>query len=409
MELTQILLYITIFLALYFQIFMLLILFENKKRNKTKINKDFFPSVSIIVPCWNEVTTIEGTLKSLLELDYPKDKLKIYVVDDGSTDGTGDKVKEFLPHPQIELMQKENGGKHSALNLALKKIDTELVAALDADSFVAKDALRYMVSPFANPEVASIASTIKITQTKNFWGIIQRADYFMIAFLRKVFAHIGSIFITPGPFSFYRTQVIKKIGGWRKAHNTEDIEIGIRLQSQNYIIENVESAEVFTKPMTSFKALYKQRLRWSYGFLKNAWDYRYMFFNSKYGNLGMFGMPSFLFSNIVAIFVYFLTLWILIKHFLDWVMKVSITGIDWPSFNLNWFFWDTGGLAILSVILTFLVIWSVTMGRVLTNEKKYFNWDILLYLVVYMLIAPLWVIGALLKVIFSIEHKWEDN
>ena len=83
----------------------------------------------------------------------------------------------------------------------------------------------------------------------------------MIAFLRKTFAHMGSVFITPGPFSFYRTSVIKKIGGWKKAHNTEDIEIGIRLQSKHYMVENVENAEVFTKPMLTFKSLYKQRMR----------------------------------------------------------------------------------------------------------------------------------------------------
>ncbi len=407
MNFLEITLYLTLFLALYFQIFMLLILFENKKNNRTKKNSGFFPSVSIIVPCWNEEKTIAKTIESLLNLDYPKKKLKIYVVNDGSTDRTADEVKKFLPNEQIIFLEKENGGKHTALNLALQKIDTELVAALDADSFVAKESLKNMVVPFQDPKVASIASTIKIVETKNFWGIIQQADYFMIAFLRKAFAHLGSVFITPGPFSFYRTSVVREIGGWKKAHNTEDIEIGIRLQSKHYKIENVESAEVYTNPMTSFRALYKQRLRWSYGFFKNAWDYRYMFFNKKYGNVGVFGMPSFMLSNFIAIFIYFLTIWILLKHFIEWIEKVLVAGFNPPSFNFNWFYWDTGGLFLLSAFLSILVIWSIIMGKVLVNEKKYFfHFDILLYLLIYMIIAPLWVLGALFKVIRGQENKW---
>lgn len=409
MEFTQIILYITLFLALYFQIFMLLSLFENRKRNKTKENKDFFPSVTIIIPAWNEEKTVSETIQSLLDLDYPKEKLNIVVVNDGSTDNTSNEVKKFSNENQVLLLEKENGGKHSALNLALKNIHTELVGALDADSFVGKNALKFIVHPFKNEQVASIASTIKVSETKNFWGIIQKADYFMIAFLRKSFAHMGSVFITPGPFSFYRTSVVKKLGGWKKAHNTEDIEIGIRLQANHYLVENVENAEVFTKPMTTFKSLFKQRMRWSYGFFKNAWDYKYLFFNKEYGNMGMFGLPSFLLANVISVFIYFLTIMITLGQLWEWIERISVTGFYWKNFDFNWFFFDTGVLLILSIFLTILVVWSIIMGKVLTNEKRYFSFDILLYLVVYMVIAPLWVIAAMWKVLTGVENKWEDN
>jgi cellulose synthase/poly-beta-1,6-N-acetylglucosamine synthase-like glycosyltransferase len=101
-------------------------------------------------------------------LDYPKDKLKIIVVDDGSTDGTAEKVKKYLSHSQIQLIQKENGGKHTAMNLALKNIDTELIASLDADSFVDKKALKYLVKHFENKNVAAVTSAIKTIELKNF-------------------------------------------------------------------------------------------------------------------------------------------------------------------------------------------------------------------------------------------------
>src|SRR3989344_7290003 len=119
--LTQTLTYIILFISLNFEVFLLITYFENRKDIR-KENRDFnrnlkrYPTVTIIVPCWNEEKTVSKTLHSLLHLDYPKDKLKIMVVDDGSKDNTWKVVQKFKNHPQILLHKKENGGKYTALN-----------------------------------------------------------------------------------------------------------------------------------------------------------------------------------------------------------------------------------------------------------------------------------------------------
>ena len=144
-------LYIFLFLTLYLEVFFLITFFEERLKLDTKGTTgklSYYPSATIIVPCWNEEKTVSKTIESLLALHYPKDKLKIFVVDDGSTDGTWEVVQKFLRNPQVKLFKKENGGKHTAVNYGIKNSTSELVGCLDADSFVDKDALHEIASAF---------------------------------------------------------------------------------------------------------------------------------------------------------------------------------------------------------------------------------------------------------------------
>ena len=114
-----------LFLSMYFQVLLLVSFFENAKKIKDEENQDIknYPSVTIAVPCWNEEKTLAGTLDSLLSLDYPKDKLTIFLVDDGSTDNTWNVMQAFSTNDQISIFKKENGGKYTALNHALGFVD----------------------------------------------------------------------------------------------------------------------------------------------------------------------------------------------------------------------------------------------------------------------------------------------
>src|SRR3989344_1991255 len=201
--------YILLFLALYVEVFFLITYFEFKAISLTKIfagqgkkkSEDEFPSVSMIVPVWNEETTILKTIFSILKLNYPKDKLSIFIVDDGSTDNTWRVLQVFAHNKQIKLLRKENGGKYTALNYALEFDDSEIMA---------------------------VTPSIKIFEPKGILGLIQKAEYIFGIFLRKVFSNLNAVYITPGPFSIFRRSVFQKIGGYRHAHNTEDMEIGMR-------------------------------------------------------------------------------------------------------------------------------------------------------------------------------------
>ena len=104
-------LYVFLFITLYFQIFLLVSFFEKKKGGKKQeIHIIKYLSTTIIVPCYNEESTVERTIESLLDLNYPKDKLTIMVVDDGSTDSTWQVIQKYKHDPRISLHQKENEG-----------------------------------------------------------------------------------------------------------------------------------------------------------------------------------------------------------------------------------------------------------------------------------------------------------
>src|SRR3989344_1621895 len=95
---SSIIFYILIFLSVYVQVFFLVTFFENRKKIITRSGKTTlrrYPTVTIVVPCWNEERTVHKTVRSLLDLNYPKDKLKIFLIDDGSTDGTPDILRKF--------------------------------------------------------------------------------------------------------------------------------------------------------------------------------------------------------------------------------------------------------------------------------------------------------------------------
>ena len=311
-----------LFLSLYFQILLLISFFENHKKIKEEEHHKIenFPEVTVAVPCWNEEKSLAGTLHSLLALDYPKEKLQIIVVDDGSKDNTLVVAREWQEkYPSIiQVIAKENGGKHTAVNLALEKSDGDLFGCLDADSFVAPHALKVIVSYFEkNEKIMAVTPCIHILHPKTFVQRMQAIEYLMGVFLRKSFGQLDAIQVTPGPFSIFRKEVFVKIGNYRKAHNTEDFEITLRMHKNHLKVANAHKALVYTLGPTTARGFFFQRLRWARGFLENSLDYRELFFKKEYGNFGMFTLPmAFLFMfyglyatlfSVYSIFSYFMT------------------------------------------------------------------------------------------------------
>jgi cellulose synthase/poly-beta-1,6-N-acetylglucosamine synthase-like glycosyltransferase len=119
---------------------------------KKKVNKGpYEPFVSILIAAYNEQDSIEGTLKNKLDLDYPKDKLDIIVISDGSTDKTDEIVRKY-ESDQVRLIRQEpRAGKISALNMAVPQAKGEIIGFSDANSIWDKGALRHLVQNFNDP------------------------------------------------------------------------------------------------------------------------------------------------------------------------------------------------------------------------------------------------------------------
>ncbi len=408
-EISQIIPHIFLFAALYFQIFLLVTFFENKEtigKQASSINTNY-PSVAVLVPCYNEEKTVGGTIESLLALDYPKDKLHIVIIDDGSTDRTFEKMRSFEHYPQVTLLQKENGGKHTALNLGISYANTELVGCLDADSFVAPNALIEIVKCFDDATVMAVTPAVKVWNPKNILERIQRAEYNMGIFFRKMFGVMNAIQVTPGPFSLFRKKVFDELGGFKEAHNTEDMEIALRMHSKHYRIENAHTAYVYTVAPKTIKALYKQRVRWTSGFLNNVLDYRFMLFNKKYSHLGALTLPFSIISVFSAVYMAGLILVHLIKYMLGKLVQFQAVGIGWGKVQVDWFFLDTQSLAILTSITLVVTLFILFNGKKLSEGNMKPSSDILYFLLFYGFLAPLWLTKAVYNVAFSKKGSWK--
>ncbi|MFW6025105.1 MAG: glycosyltransferase, partial [Candidatus Woesearchaeota archaeon] len=335
-------------LSLYFTIYFFILLLDNNDREPSKevITKEGsfdlknkFPEFTVIIPAYNEEETIKPTVESVFNLDYPKDKLNVICVNDGSSDNTLNVLKELKEDYPIKIIDQVNQGKYMAMNNALKEVNTPFFACLDADSFIKKDALKTILFDFDDLDVASSLPAMKVSSPKNTLEIMQWLEYLVNIFYKKLLEIVNCIHVAPGPFSVYRTDVVKDIGGFRKAHLTEDLEMAFRLQDHNYILRQNTDAIVLTKVPNTFKAFFKQRVRWYFGTIMNVLDYKHFFFNPKYGDFGFFFFPMVALTGLLTILGGGLMVYTFSERIFSFIKEIVITRFDiFTYFDLSFNF-----------------------------------------------------------------------
>ncbi len=408
----EVLAYPFIFIAIFFEAFVLVTLLSQPAREaRARVPGAATPRVAVIVPCYNEATTVGGTVESLLKLDYPSDKLEIVLVNDGSTDNTREVMDQFATHPQITVIHQANGGKHTALNAGIAATSAEFIGCLDADSFVDPAALREIIPCFDDPHVAATTGAMSIHQPKSLVQHMQNAEYTFGITTRHAIASVNGLYVTPGPFSFYRRSVLDELGSFRHGHQTEDMEMALRIQRAGYRIENAPRARVYTKGPHTIPLLIKQRVRWTSGFLRNVLgEYRDLVFSYQHGTLGILILPTALLAVVsgIALFIFALT-----RMAGDMLTTIHIrSGIplsytlapSFPSFDLFYFPTDLIlglGIATLAVSLALTVY-----GRYLSQTPMRLALGMVSYVLLYSLVAPLWLIRATADVARGVERLW---
>lgn len=400
-----------LFLSMYFQVLLLTSFFENKKRIKREEQHEIelYPTVTVAVPCWNEEKTLPATLDSLLALDYPKDKLSIIIVDDGSGDGTLAIAKMYEQNHAglIKVIAKENGGKHTAVNAALHSSTSDLFGCLDADSFVTPKTLKTIVSYFeSNSEIMAVTPCIHIQRPKTFIQRMQAIEYLMGVFLRKAYGQLDAIQVTPGPFSIFRRSVFEKIGDYHKAHNTEDFEITLRMHKHHMKIANSHKALVYTVGPATAKGFFFQRLRWARGFLENSIDYKELFFKKKYGNFGMFTLPMafmFVFYGLYAAVFSYYTIFSGLKTA---VVRWLTVGFHPRLPTLDIFHINTTVMSFLIMVALSMFLLVLYIGNTLSDDKQEFYHNFPLFFILYPLFVPLFLGRAVIDTLMNHKNEW---
>lgn len=406
--------FIALFFALFFEIFLLVTYFENRGRfDGVGVSKEpgenmLVPSVTVIVPCWNEERTLGRTVQSLLSLNYPREKFQIFIVDDGSTDRTARIVREFLFDSRVSYFYKENGGKYSALNLGIEKASTDLIGCLDADSFVSPDSLSRIVRAFEDSSVMAVTPAIRVWRPETWIQKIQETEYTIGILFKRLLAFLNAQYVTPGPFSVYRREVFETAGIFRHAHQTEDMEMALRMHSRRLKIENVFDAEVFTVAPKTFRGIIQQRLRWTYGFVRNTAEYRHMLFRPHYGNLGLFSLPLAMISLVAVLYSAFYLLWKIGAFITDMFVRLSTVGVSShiSDFRLEWFFINTTAVVFVTTasLVFFLSLFFLSVYRV--RGGLTFKLGDIYFILLYGLIAPIWIARAAIKLVSRAPLRW---
>ena len=407
----EVLTYPFVFIALYFESF-LLVTFLSKPARESRLDAVIrsTPKVAIIVPCWNEETTVAGTVESLLALDYPKEKLSIILVNDGSTDGTRSAINRFSEHPQITAIHKENGGKFTAMNVGIEHSqDADLIGFLDADSFVAPDSLREIVAVFDQTDMVAVTASMSIYKPRTLLQRMQYAEYLLAITLRHAFASVNGLYVTPGPFSFYRRTIFSEIGLFKQAYLAEDMEMAMRIQRAGLRIGNAIRARVYTKGPPTLPKLLKQRVRWTTGFLRNImFDYRDLVGNRKNAVLGMFVLPLAIIAVGGGIFLFVFAGVELIRHVFHAFSVAQAAPISY-AFSLHpfsWFYLPITIMTLLGVTLMASTLAWMAIGKCLSKTPGSLAPNIIVYLVFYGIAAPIWLIRSIYDVALGVRTTW---
>jgi cellulose synthase/poly-beta-1,6-N-acetylglucosamine synthase-like glycosyltransferase len=384
----------------YFTVFHLVLWFENKEAVNKKIkNRKPLPSVTLLIPAYNEENVIERTIKNILRLNYPKEKLEVIIIDDGSKDKTYKIAKKYEDGKLIKVLTKNNGGKANTLNFGLKYAKNEYVGVVDADTFLEKNALRNCMKYFDEENVAAVTSHILVKTKNNLLEKLQNIEFMITALTRKLYEFSSIISATPGPLSIYCKDILVELGGFDENNLTEDVEIAWRILKNNYKIRMAFDAKVYHDYPSSLKVWWKQRTRWGIGGLQTIFKYlKYLFRKDGY-TVGNFLVPVSIIGYVSTLVGILLTFYILFDRSIDYVpfiIKTLNLGANPFRFELKYI---VDMYTILGIMLFSLSIYMIKIVLNNYNQKLRLSLSILVFSTLYLTLFPFVTIHSIYKLI----------
>ncbi len=353
-------------------------------------SSEYAPTISILAPAYNEGANIIENVLSLLAVHY--NNIELIVINDGSKDDSLNKLiiaynlikvphlitekiktkpirgiyKSSNPlYHKLMVIDKENGGKADALNTGINVAGNKYIVCIDVDCILEQDAMLKLIRPFleeTNVHVIATGGVIRIANSceiingklvnihlpKEFLPRVQALEYIRAFLLgRMAWSRMNGLLIISGAFGAFDKEIVIKSGGYNPNTVGEDMELIVRMR--RYMHENKLPYKVayipdplcWTEAPASYKILGRQRNRWTRGTIETLRIHKKMFFNSRYGILGMLSYPYFFFFEFLAPLIEFV-------GFIFFLVFAFLGLIDWPFF-----------LLLLAFILTFGFLYSV--------------------------------------------------
>ncbi|MBA7660354.1 hypothetical protein ES703_68356 [subsurface metagenome] len=273
--------------------------------------------------------------------------------------------------------------------------------------------MKKMVRYFKNKDVMCVSPAMVIHNAKSILQRIQSIEYLLGLFLRKTFAALNAIYITPGAFSAYRKSFFDEYGGFDEGNITEDLEMALRIQFKGYIIENCPEAPVYTIAHKRFKPLLIQRRRWYFGLIKNLLNYKKIL-SSKYGDLGIFVIPvagiSIFFAVFITVYLFFKTIF-QIKNELLFLQSINFDFLN--LMNINFYVIERFlFLFFTKPVVIFILFFVCILGFYLYYASKKIGKtsgliiNIPLFFLFFAILFGFWWVVSIIYALFTKNVKW---
>jgi poly-beta-1,6-N-acetyl-D-glucosamine synthase len=257
------------------------------RRRRAPVFRDRPPLVSIIVPAYNEAKVIGHCVDSILASAYGK--REVILVDDGSTDDTLARMREYESRAGVAVVARRNGGKASALNAGLALARGEIILFVDADGIFQQDTIDQLLSAFDHERVGAVCgSDSPANLDRLLTRLANLQTHVGTGFARRALSVINCLPVVSGNLGAFRRTVLEETGPFREGFIGEDLELTWRVHRAGYRVVFQPWARVRAETPSTLRGLWKQRVRWARGLLQTARIHRDMFFNPRYGLFGFY-------------------------------------------------------------------------------------------------------------------------
>jgi peptidoglycan-N-acetylglucosamine deacetylase len=348
------------------------------------------PSMSILAPAYNEGATVVENARSLLSIHY--NNLEVIIINDGSKDDCLQKLIDNFGLQKVDffyderistkkvrgvyksnnpvyrklvVVDKENGGKADALNVGINISSNDYIVCIDVDCILEQDALLKLAKPFLETTKERVIATggvvriangceiedgrlVKVNLADNFLARVQTLEYIRAFLLgRMAWSRVNGLLLISGAFGAFDKEIAISCGGYNHKTVGEDMELVVRMrrymeeQKVPYRVTFIPDPLCWTEAPSSFKILGRQRNRWTRGTIETLLFHKKMFFNPKYGLVGMLSYPYWFFFEFLAPIIEFFGV-------VAFVFFALFGETDWHNF-----------FYLLSFILSFGFLYSV--------------------------------------------------
>jgi N-acetylglucosaminyltransferase len=245
-----------------------------KGRKLDETIEGYEPTITVVVPLFNEGRSIYDTIVSLVKLDYPQHKLEVTVVDDCSTDDSyewASKAAREFPNVRV-LRNPYNMGKRKGINHAVRESNSEIIVSVDSDVIVFPTALRELVARFTSPQVAAVGGRVHVSNPNENW--LTRLQtikyYFGQEHLKNLERSLDQVMCLSGCLTAYRRHVLIELEPVLENRNIlgipikygEDRFLTHMIVRRGYKTRLTMKAMCFTKAAVTAGGYFNQQLRW---------------------------------------------------------------------------------------------------------------------------------------------------